>query len=101
MKKRSAASRDGFPVVRTRAPVEARICDHFRGDEAEPPELLPPPGTECAGQHLEAAHHPRRRPAHRVGTAVPSKASVITTRPPDGETPTRRPHHPAHRPRRR
>jgi hypothetical protein len=49
MKKRSAASAWRARLVRTRAPMEARVDGHLRGDEAEPPELLPPPGTECAG----------------------------------------------------
>jgi hypothetical protein len=33
------------PVVRTRAPIEARVHGQLGGDKAEPPELLPPPGT--------------------------------------------------------
>jgi transposase len=38
-------------------------------------------------QHLEAAHQPPGHPTHRMGTPVPS--SLVTTRPADGETPSR------------
>src|SRR3981081_2209952 len=64
-------------ITQTRMRQRPRVRDPRRS----PADDLP---LDQLVQHIEASQQPQRHPTTRVGTAIPS--SVITTRPPNGES---------------